>query len=308
LRGALTGARGRPIRLETASDAPGVRRRAGSDRSNAWSVEATAIPAGRTAVTAKAGRSRALGEIVASDWLTVSQAAAAIGVGAATVRRWTAAGRLNAFITPGGHRRYNASDVLRLVGRPGRATRAFSAEELGALWTARGATAAREAQAEGWFGAFSEAEKAAARDHGRALLALAARFVANPSERDDANREAALLAVAYAEQAARVWGSLGELLCAFGHFRRPLYAVVAPPDETATGHDGIPRPIHAHRGRGVCEGRVGPAGDTAAAVVEPRALAGYHIPAARYQASASPMVRSRGRTENPSSRRALRPS
>lgn len=158
-----------------------------------------------------------------------------MGVGAATVRRWTAAGRLQAFVTPGGHRRYHATDVLKLIGRPGRAPQAFSAEELGTLWGARESSAAKEARTEGWYGAYSEAEKAAARDHGHAVLQLAARYVANPAERDQIEREMAPLAVAYAEQAARVGVSLGDLLRAFGHFRRPMYAVVQAPGEVTTG-------------------------------------------------------------------------
>src|SRR3712207_6768027 len=53
--------------------------------------------------------SRAGGE--EPDWLTLGQAARYLGVAQSTIRKWTDAGRLRAFKTPGGHRRYRRSDL-----------------------------------------------------------------------------------------------------------------------------------------------------------------------------------------------------
>lgn len=40
------------------------------------------------------------------DWLTVGEAARYLGVSEPTLRKWTDAGTIVAFRTPGGHRRY----------------------------------------------------------------------------------------------------------------------------------------------------------------------------------------------------------
>ena len=56
------------------------------------------------------------GQADGTDWMTVGQAAEILGVGAATVRRWTASARLKAFITPEEHRRYKRADITEFAG------------------------------------------------------------------------------------------------------------------------------------------------------------------------------------------------
>jgi excisionase family DNA binding protein len=46
-----------------------------------------------------------------AEWLTLGQAAAYLGVAQSTVRKWSDGGRLAAFYTPGGHRRFRRSDL-----------------------------------------------------------------------------------------------------------------------------------------------------------------------------------------------------
>ncbi|HEX2044297.1 MAG TPA: response regulator [Gaiellaceae bacterium] len=45
------------------------------------------------------------------DWLTLGQAARYLGVAQSTIRKWSDGGRLPAFYTPGGHRRFRKSDL-----------------------------------------------------------------------------------------------------------------------------------------------------------------------------------------------------
>jgi excisionase family DNA binding protein len=45
------------------------------------------------------------------EWLTLGQAATYLGVAQSTVRKWSDGGRLSAFYTPGGHRRFRRGDL-----------------------------------------------------------------------------------------------------------------------------------------------------------------------------------------------------
>src|SRR4029453_16285180 len=45
------------------------------------------------------------------EWLTLGQAATYLGVAQSTVRKWSDSGRLPAFYTPGGHRRFPRADL-----------------------------------------------------------------------------------------------------------------------------------------------------------------------------------------------------
>jgi excisionase family DNA binding protein len=53
------------------------------------------------------------------DWLTLGQAAKYLGVAQSTIRKWSDQGRVPAFYTPGGHRRYRRSDLDTFLERSG---------------------------------------------------------------------------------------------------------------------------------------------------------------------------------------------
>src|SRR5918997_2373398 len=52
----------------------------------------------------------------AGDWLTLGQAATYLGVAQSTIRKWSDGGRLPAFYTPGGHRRFRRGDLDQFLG------------------------------------------------------------------------------------------------------------------------------------------------------------------------------------------------
>jgi excisionase family DNA binding protein len=54
-----------------------------------------------------------------SEWLTLGQAARFLGVAQSTIRKWSDKGRVPAFYTPGGHRRYRRADLESFVDRSG---------------------------------------------------------------------------------------------------------------------------------------------------------------------------------------------
>ena len=59
-----------------------------------------------------------------SEFMTPAEAAAVLHVDANTLARWSKAGKVTAVRTPGGHRRYLTDEVIELVQRQHRASRA----------------------------------------------------------------------------------------------------------------------------------------------------------------------------------------
>lgn len=57
-----------------------------------------------------------------TEWLTLGQAATFLGVAQSTIRKWSDQGRLPAFYTPGGHRRYRRRDLDAFVSGSGGGT------------------------------------------------------------------------------------------------------------------------------------------------------------------------------------------
>ena len=53
------------------------------------------------------------------EWLTLGQAAKYLGVAQSTIRKWSDLGRVSAFYTPGGHRRYRRADLDQFLDRSG---------------------------------------------------------------------------------------------------------------------------------------------------------------------------------------------
>ena len=60
------------------------------------------------------------------EWLTLGQAAKYLGVAQSTMRKWSDLGRVSAFYTPGGHRRYRRSDLDQFLDRSGPTSAASS--------------------------------------------------------------------------------------------------------------------------------------------------------------------------------------
>jgi twitching motility two-component system response regulator PilH len=52
------------------------------------------------------------------EWLTLGQAAAFLGAAQSTVRKWADGGRVPAFYTPGGHRRFQRADLEAFLAGP----------------------------------------------------------------------------------------------------------------------------------------------------------------------------------------------
>jgi excisionase family DNA binding protein len=162
-------------------------------------------------------------------WLTIHEASALIGVSEATLRRWAEAGDVEAFVTPGGHRRFTRGAILGLLPHPGRPHRTL--EQLGGT-PERVVRQYRRDLTSGhghWLPDLGEAELEAFREPGRRMLAGVLGYLDAPT--DEARAEALAIATDAAStygRLARARGlSLTATVEAFLHFRSPFLEELA---------------------------------------------------------------------------------
>jgi excisionase family DNA binding protein len=148
-----------------------------------------------------------------------------VGVSQATLRRWSEAGDVEAFTTPGGHRRFTRASLARLLPRPGRPRRTLL--QLGETPERVVRHYRRElagTHAHEWLPPLDDAGKAAFREPGREILAGVLAFLDAPTaEAGEAGLAAALAGVAtYGELAAANRLGIAQTATAFLHFRAPF--------------------------------------------------------------------------------------
>jgi excisionase family DNA binding protein len=167
--------------------------------------------------------SRAADAEVIEEWLTVHEACALIGVSPATLRRWSAAGDVQAFTTPGGHRRFARSTILGLLPtarrqRPSLERLGETPEHMTRVYRRHVAQAVHGVS---WLEGLSEDELEPLRDHGRRIAGALLVIIdaETPDERRLAMLKAVSAATEYGRIAARGSGQLRETVEAFLRFR-----------------------------------------------------------------------------------------
>ncbi len=138
------------------------------------------------------------------DWIALGAASALLGVSAATLRRWSDAGRIPVFTTPGGHRRYSRRALAALIPsrHPDRASLAqlgASSDRIVRAYRRGGGGSARNRRADSpeqpWFGRLGETELAEFRRRGQAIVAeLLLQLEDGPDAAEHLARAAALAA------------------------------------------------------------------------------------------------------------------
>ena len=159
----------------------------------------------------------------AEEWLTVHEACALIGVSTATLRRWSAAGDVQAFTTPGGHRRFARSTILGLLPsarrkRPTLERLGETPEHMTRVYRRHLAEVLHGAT---WLVGLSEDELAPLRDHGRRIAGSLLEFIdaTTCQDRQTAIGNGVFAATEYGRIAARGSADIGETVEAFLRFR-----------------------------------------------------------------------------------------
>jgi excisionase family DNA binding protein len=156
----------------------------------------------------------------------MGEASHLLGVSPGTVRRWSDAGSLAVFTTPGGHRRFHRQTLERLLPARHAARRTL----LGSgLTTARVARAYRSelgstSRRLPWIGGLTDEQRDWFRIHGRRLAAL---LLAHLDALDEiaaghSLHEVTAEAAAYGRVAAELGLSLGQAVEGILEFRRPF--------------------------------------------------------------------------------------
>jgi len=161
-----------------------------------------------------------------SEWLGLGEASRILGVAPGTLRRWSDAGSINAFTTPGGHRRYRRAALERLLPadrkvRPLVARSGLTANRLARAYRQEARSAARIMP---WLDRLTDEQREWFRNHGRQLAELLVLHI-DATDSDVAVerlREAAESAAGYGRMAAGIGVSLSQAVEGFLQFRRPF--------------------------------------------------------------------------------------
>ena len=168
------------------------------------------------------------------SWLSIGPASRLIGVDQDTLRRWADEGRIDAFTTPGGHRRFDRAVVDRLVtgrrsGVRPLASMGATPERLSRVY--QQSYTATDASADQVRTAVADADREVYRQEGRRLVtALVAHLDADPGDvraRARSEAQAVDLVDDLARRLAASGTSLTEAVALFVAARRPFLAELA---------------------------------------------------------------------------------
>lgn len=165
------------------------------------------------------------------DWVGLSEASSVLGVSPATLRRWSDAGRLRVYTTPGGHRRFSRSALDRLL--PADRSRRPSISG-GGLTPGRISRTYRRAGRDvvpqlPWVLALTDEQRLLFRERGHGLAARLLQHL-DATQQEAAEHhlaEASESAEEYGVAAARLGLSLNQTVEGFLRFREPFHRELA---------------------------------------------------------------------------------
>src|SRR5215212_2357341 len=165
------------------------------------------------------------------DWVGLSEASRLLGVSPATVRRWSDAGRLRAFTTPGGHRRFSRTSLQRLLPADRTRRPAIAGAGLTATRIARSYRRASRAMTTElpWVLTLTDEQRSLFRDRGHILARSLLRHLdaGEPENAAEHLRSAAASASEYGNMAAALGLSLSQTVEGFLRFRAPFHQELA---------------------------------------------------------------------------------
>jgi excisionase family DNA binding protein len=163
--------------------------------------------------------------------VSLSEAGRLLGVSPATVRRWSDTGRLRAFTTPGGHRRFSRAALQRLLPadrsrRPSIATAGLTPARIARTYRRASRAASTEMP---WILALTESERALFRERGQVLARSLLQHLdaEGPEQASHHLKAAAVSAAGYGDLAVGLGLSLSQTVEGFLRFRAPFHQELA---------------------------------------------------------------------------------
>lgn len=136
----------------------------------------------------------------------ISEASRFLGVSEAALRQWTDEGKIKAFVTPGGHRRYLRSELKKFVSaHPRMLGMKDLVSELEETVEMHREIARKSLSSEAWYKKLPQESQDYFADLGRRLLSLIVKYISEPSKREEA--------IALVQEVGQ---SMGETLAAHG--------------------------------------------------------------------------------------------
>jgi excisionase family DNA binding protein len=116
--------------------------------------------------------------------ISISEASQLLGVSEAALRQWTDEGKIKAFITPGGHRRYSKVELKKFMGSHPRMLGIKDlVVEIEETTRQHREIARSSLKNTAWYGRLNEEAQGHLADLGRRLLDLIIKYITEPSHR-----------------------------------------------------------------------------------------------------------------------------
>lgn len=167
-------------------------------------------------------------------WLTIKDAAQRLGVHPTTLRRWADEGQIPVMFTPGGHRRFSASEVEHITEERSRLRVVYGLEE---IWAEEALSRARAEvithREKGWLSSFDEDERERKRILGRRMMGLLLQYVSLSKGGEEIIQEARSIGREHAENALKLGMPSSDALRAAMFFRDAVIEAAIDLPETA---------------------------------------------------------------------------
>jgi excisionase family DNA binding protein len=181
------------------------------------------------------------------QWLSLTEAGELLGVHPTTLRRWADVGSIPCFRTPGGHRRFRASDLSAWM--LGKQTTAVAPQSEALVQSAVGYTrqemATQHVSDESWYAAFArEEDRQQMRDTGRRLFGLAVQYMSRTRDHEPVLLEGRRIGEFYGQQCAQNGVALVDTVRALFFFRESLLRAARPGQASPGQYDAEDVRIH----------------------------------------------------------------